>query len=179
MGRRGAGRFGCVGVHNRLCPGAVCLGNLGSRGFWRICGGLPELGRAKDIKAHKAFLGSPGIPQSFCVPPVCTFGCLGALQTWRRACRRQPTKIHFFPRKPRFSDTFPGWHCVHNLSITSAARLAPGCAVSRGEVRRIPENDPAYRLKVSIWGLCGACRFRQVFNRFAKVIDRMARAVAG
>ena len=70
LGRRGAGRFGCVGVHNRLCPGAVCLGNLGSRGFWRICGGQPELGRAKDIKAHKGVFGKSGHSPSPLCPSV-------------------------------------------------------------------------------------------------------------
>ena len=36
------------------------------------------------------------------------------------------------------------------IHIRDAPSLAPGCAVSRGEMRRIPENDPAYRLKIPI-----------------------------
>ena len=53
-----------------------------------------------------------------------------------------------------------------------AACLDAGCGVPRGEIRRIPENDPAYRLKSRISGASGARRSQQVFNRFRKVFDR-------
>ena len=48
----------------------------------------------------------------------------------------------------------------------------PGCGVPRGEVRRIPKNDPLYRLKKRFWASFGPARFQQVFNKFRKVIDR-------
>ena len=52
------------------------------------------------------------------------------------------------------------------------ASPTPGCGVSRGEVRRIPKNDPLYRLKKRFWASFGPARFQQVFNKFRKVIDR-------
>ena len=158
LGRRGAGRFGCVGVHNRLCPWDACLGNRGLRGFWRICGGLPpaglpELERAKDTKwaqrRTKVFLGGPGIPHSLCVPPSEPLRVLApSKQIGNPVGGSRPKSISF--RESRGSRTRSGGYCVHNLSITPAARLAPGCGVSRGEMRRVSENDPAYRLKMSI-----------------------------
>ena len=44
-------------------------------------------------------------------------------------------------------------------------------------MRRVSKNDPAYRLKSRFWGVSGRARSQQVFNRFAKVIDRLPRPV--
>ena len=40
-------------------------------------------------------------------------------------------------------------------------------------MRRVSENDPAYRLKKRFLPFSGPVRFQQVFNRFREVIDRV------
>ena len=94
-----------------------------------------------------------------------------------------PFSLHgaqYSPPRQRLSNKRrPAAPNVENLSIRHAPYLPSRHGVSRWEVRRIPENDPAYRLKSRFWPSPGSRLIQQVFNRFAKVIDKDKRVSGG